>query len=194
MWANSPVSKMTASNSPPPAHLTQLFLLHRSRCWFCFSKPMKKCKVRSLPKAPWALQTLLLIFAWCSHHSSSFPSSPSFTCLPILLPLWWCFCRGCVSCLQRAWVIHHGTGVNGFWLPFWGHHDPWGTRPLTQNDTKPQVHLTGYQKRRIQECDSRKTEREPDRHRQWVYRLESTWSKRTAVLNIFLCNVQSLVH
>lgn len=135
--------------------------------------------VRSLPKAPWALQTLLLIFAWCSHHSSSSPffylPSHSTSALVMFLQR---------VCLRRAWVIHHGTWVNGFWLPFWGHHDPWGTRPLLRMTQSLKCIWQNIKREGYKKCDSRNTEREPDRHRQWVYHLESTWSKCTAVLNI----------
>jgi len=130
--------------------------------------------VRSLPKAPRVLQTLLLIFSWCSHNFSSSPLSPFLPTCPFQSPSAFALILFLQRVrLQRAWVIHHGTWVNGFWLPFWGHNGPavrnW---PLTQNDTKPQVHLTGHQKRCAQWVWFKKGGQmsQPDRHKQWVHR------------------------
>lgn len=143
--------------------------------------------VRSLPKAPWVLQTLLLIFSWCSHHFSSSPLSPFLPSFPFQSPSTFALVMFLQRvCLQRAWVIHHRTWVNGFWLPFWGHN---GQRLTKSAD------LTGHQKRCVQWVWVKKEgqiqkESQTDTNSECTA-LESTWSKRTAVLNIFLCYVQS---
>lgn len=147
MWENSPVSKMTASNSPPAAHLTQLVLFHRSRCWFCFSKPIKSA---------WSGVSSELL----EHYKHFFWSSPDVLTIPPLLPhppllppFPFYFRSGDVfaeglspeSLGHSSWDVSQWLLATVLRSPL-----PMRNQTLTQNDTKPQVHLTGYQKRRIQ--------------------------------------------
>lgn len=149
--------------------------------------------IRSLPNAPPALQTHLLIYSWCSLHLSlllpPLPfQSPFASALVMFLQR---------VCLRRAWVIHHGAWVNDFWLPLWGHN------ALAQR-TGPSLGKTQSHKciwedikgNAYKNYDSSMEVRWRKSARQtqtvWVCCLESTWSSCAAVLNIFLCNVQSL--
>ncbi len=190
MWENSPVSKMTTSNSPPAAHLTQLVLFHRSRCWFCFSKPIKSA---------WSGVSSELL----EHYKHFFWSSPDVLTIPPLLPrppllppFQFYFRSGDVfaeglSGELGSFIMGRESMASGYRSEV---TNPWGTRPLLRMTQSLKCIWQDIKREGYKECDSRNTEREPDRHSQWVYRLESTRSKHTAVLNIFLCNVQSLVH
>lgn len=100
-------------------------------------------------------------------------------------------------CLRRARVIHHhGAWVNDFWLPLWGHNAPRGTGPLlgkTQSHECIREDIKGHAYKKYDssmEVRWRKSARQTQTG--WVCCLESTWSSCAAVLNIFLCNVQSL--
>lgn len=192
MWANSPVSKMTTSNPPPAAHLTQLVLFHRSRCWFCFSKPMKSAWSGVSLKLPEHYKQ----FFWSLPDVLTIP--PLLPCPPLLPPFPLCFRSGAVSAegVSPESLGHSSRDVSQ-WLLATVLRSKWPVK----NQTLTQKASSAFD-RTPKEKDTKSvtqekranTESEPDRHRQWVYRLESIWSKRTAVLNIFLCNVQSLVH
>lgn len=110
--------------------------------------------VRSLPKTPWALQTLLLIFAWCSYHSFSSPSSPSFTSLPIVLLLWWCFCRGCVSGELGSFIMGRESMASGYRSEVTVTHEE--TDPYSEWHKASSAFDRIIQREGYKECDSRK--------------------------------------
>lgn len=192
MWANRPVSEMTTSNSPPAALLTQLVLFHRSRCWFCFSEPMKSA---------WSGVSLKLLenykhFFWSSPDVLTI--SPLLPCPPFYLPISVSFC------FRPSNVFAEGVSPESL-----GHSSSELSQRLLATVLRSQwprrEELATYSERHKASSANQK------RCVQWVWlkkggqlqkksqtdtnnectALESTWSKRTAVLNISLSYVQS---
>lgn len=172
MWPNRPLSEMTASNSPPAALLTQPVLFHRSRCWFCFSKPMKSA---------WSGVSLKLLehykhFFWSSLMFSPFllfSLVPLFTSLPILASF--CFRSGNVfaegvspeSLGHSSWDVSQqllATVLRSQWpceepAPY----SEWHKASSAFNRTSNEMRTMSVTQERSD------IEREPDRQRQWVY-------------------------